>query len=212
MRLTKYEHACFTLEKDGKLLIVDPGVVTTDLGAPENVVAIVVTHEHADHFDPNALGALVAHNPETRIFAHESITSQLGEALPNTAVVAGEGIEVGPFRLEFYGGDHAVIHPDLPLIANLGVMINNTVYYPGDSFTLPERPVDTLALPVGAPWLKISEVFDFLMAVKPRFAFPTHDGVLSEFGKGLPDRMAPGFAEKVGATYQRLSEPVEIDG
>lgn len=212
MKLTKYEHACFTCEKDGKLLVVDPGILTTSLGAPENIVAIVVTHEHPDHFDPTALGALVAHNPDAVIYAHESITAQLDGTLPTHAVQAGDTVPAGPFRLELFGGEHAVIHPDIPLVANLGVMINDVLYYPGDSFTLPNKPVDTLALPVGAPWLKISEAFDFLVAVKPRFAFPTHDGVLSDFGKGLPDRMVPQFAEKVGTSYQRLTEPVDING
>jgi len=211
MILTKYEHACFTVEKDGKLLVVDPGVWTTDLPALESVVAIVVTHEHPDHFDVNALGAIIGHNPDARIYAHENITRQFGDTLPATAVVAGEGIEAGPFKLEFYGGEHAVIHPDMPVVANLGVMVNGKIYYPGDSFTLPERPVDVLALPTAAPWLKISETFDFLMNVKPRLAFPTHDAISSDVGKQLPDRMVPMFAEKVGTTYQRLHEPIEID-
>jgi L-ascorbate metabolism protein UlaG (beta-lactamase superfamily) len=212
MILTKYEHACFTVEKDGKLLVVDPGGWTTDLPALESVVGIVVTHEHPDHFDVNALGAIIGHNPDARIFAHEAITRQLGDTLPNTAVVAGEGIEVGPFRLEFYGGDHAVIHPDMPVAANLGVMINGKLYYPGDSFVLPDREVDVLALPTVAPWLKISETFDFLTAVKPRLVFPTHDAISSDAGKQLIDRMVPTFAEKVGTMYQRPTGPIEIDG
>ena len=118
MRLTKYEHACFTLEKDGKLLVVDPGAFTTDLPALENVVAIVVTHEHSDHFDPTALGALIAHNPDAVIYAHEAITRQLGDTLPTHAVAPGETIESGSFTVEFLGGEHAVIHPDIPIVAN----------------------------------------------------------------------------------------------
>ena len=210
MKLTKYEHACFTLEKDGKLLVIDPGVWTTNLGAPENVVAIVVTHEHPDHFDPNALGALIAHNPEAKIYAHESITQQLGDTLPTQAVMAGSGISAGPFHLEFFGGEHATIHPDLPVVANLGVMIDDTVYYPGDSFTNPGRPVKVLALPVSAPWLKASETLDFLTTIKPVIAFPTHDAILSEVGKSVPDRYASMYAEKVGAHYERLVKPLEI--
>jgi L-ascorbate metabolism protein UlaG (beta-lactamase superfamily) len=212
MKLTKYEHACFTVEKDGKLLVVDPGGWTTDLGAPENVVAIVITHEHPDHFDVNALGAIISHNPDATIYAHENITRQFGDTLPNNAVVAGEGIEVGPFRLEFYGGEHAVIHPSMPVAPNLGVMVNGTLYYPGDSFVQPDRTVDTLALPVAAPWLKISETFDFLSAVKPHLAFPTHDVILSKIGQGLADRMVSGVADTAGITYQRLTDPIEIDG
>lgn len=210
MKLTNYEHACFTLEKDGKLLVVDPGGYTTDLDAPENVVAIVVTHEHPDHFDPNALGALIAHNPEAIIYGHEHITRQFGDTLPHQAVEVGSIVTAGPFTLEFFGGDHAIIHPDYPKIPNLGVMVNETVYYPGDSFALPDRPVDTLALPVAAPWLKLSESIDFLGAVKPRVAFPTHDAILSATGKQLVDRMLSGASEQLGIKYLRPIEPIEL--
>ncbi|MDX6252098.1 MAG: hypothetical protein QOF10_5458, partial [Kribbellaceae bacterium] len=30
MKLTKYSHACVTLEKDGKVLLVDPGTFAED--------------------------------------------------------------------------------------------------------------------------------------------------------------------------------------
>lgn len=212
MLLTKYEHACFTVEKDGKLLVVDPGAYTTDLPALESVVAIVITHEHPDHFDVTALGALIARNPEAVIYAHADITRQLGDSLPNQSVEAGQTMSAGPFTLEFLGGEHAIIHPDMPGVANLGVMINDSLYYPGDSFTLPQKPVTALALPVAAPWLKMSEAFDFLLAVKPTFVFPTHDAISSDAGKGLADTMTPTFAQKVGAEYKRLNEPIEIDG
>ncbi|MDB5165307.1 MAG: hypothetical protein JWM00_197 [Candidatus Saccharibacteria bacterium] len=210
MKLTKFEHACFIVEKDGKVVVVDPGIFTSDFTVPENVVGVVVTHEHTDHFDPAALGAIIAHNPDAIIYAHENVVKQLGDTLPHQAVSSGEAIAVGPFQLEFFGGEHAVIHPSMPVVANLGVMIDDLVYYPGDSFTLPKKPVDVLALPVSAPWLKISEVMDYLTTVRPRLAFPTHDAVLSEIGKTLPDRMVPLFAESYGGSYQRLTEPLDI--
>lgn len=210
MKLTKYEHACFTVEKDGKLLIVDPGVFTSDLKTPENVAAIVVTHEHADHFDPTALGALIAHNPNVIILAHESITRHLGDTLPNQAVNAGESRDIGPFKVEFSGGEHEIIHSSMPPIANLSVMINDKVYYPGDSFTLPQRPVAVLALPVSAPWMKISDAMDYASDVKAKFAFPTHDAILSPAGKGVVDRILSSHVEKYSGTYRRLTETIEI--
>jgi len=206
MKLTKYEHACFTLEKNDQVLVVDPGNFTTDFVPPSNVTAVVITHEHTDHFDHEQLAAIINENPEAVIIAHPSITQQI-EVFETKSVLAGDHISVGSFDLGFYGGEHAVIHPDIPGLANLGVLINGLLYYPGDSFVRPDVPVDTLALPVSAPWLKISEVIDFARDVQPRFAFPTHDAVLSDIGKSLPDNMIPRLIGDV--IYQRI-ETIEL--
>ena len=212
MQLTKFEHACFMVEQDGKSIIVDPGVWTTDIATPENVAAIVVTHEHPDHFDVTALGAIIAHNPEAVIFAHHDITQQLGDTLPHTSVAAGQTIEAAPFTLEFFGGDHATIHDSIPVVSNLGVLINNSVYYPGDSFATPNKPVTMLGLPVAAPWLKISEVINFATSVKASSVFPTHDAILSLNGKALVDRMITPYVESYGGTYHRPKGALKIDG
>jgi L-ascorbate metabolism protein UlaG (beta-lactamase superfamily) len=209
MILTKYKHACFTVEHNGEMIVVDPGDFTDDYTPTDNVVAVVITHEHGDHFDKKQLQMIAAKNPAVTIVAHESITSQLNN-LNTQSVVANEGLKIKKFELEFFGGEHAVIHPDIPIIPNLGVLINNSVFYPGDSFVKPDRHIEILALPVGAPWLKLSETIDYVTSVKPKLAFPTHDAVLSDIGKALPDNRIPSFAEKYGTKYQRLIEPLDI--
>lgn len=209
MKITKYEHACLVVEDSGQALVIDPGGYTTDFVVPTNAVAVIITHEHADHLHREHLQAIVAKNPDVCIIAHADVTAQLQD-FTTKSVVANEGVKVGSFELEFFGGKHALITPEWGSIANLGVMVNNQLYYPGDSFTVPDRQVEVLALPVAAPWLKISETIDFLQAVRPKLVFPTHDAILSEAGKGLPDSMLPPIAQKAGASYQRLHEPLEI--
>lgn len=209
MKLTKYEHACFTIEKDDQLLVVDPGGFTTDFMPPTNVVAIVITHEHGDHLDQTHVAAIIDQNHTAIIVAHPSITTHI-KSFQTRSVLPGDHSTVGVFDLTFYGGDHAVIHPDIPAVANLGVLINEHVYYPGDSFTRPNVPVDVLALPIAAPWLKLSESVDFIREVKPRLAFPTHDAVLSDTGKDLADRILPQLLEKHSIVYQRITEPLII--
>lgn len=204
MKLTKYEHACFTIEHDGKILIVDPGVYTSNLNTPENVSGVVVTHEHADHFDSSALGAIIAHNPDAVIIGPPSVTKQIEGALPTQTVHGGDTVHLESFQLRFFGDTHATIHESIPIIANVGVLINDTVFYPGDNFTTPGVEVDTLALPVAAPWLKISEVIDYIETIQPRFIFPTHDAILSDKGKVLVDQILSPFAEKSDAHYQRI--------
>ena len=209
MKLTKYDHACFTVEKDHQMLVVDPGNFSTDYLPSNNVVGIVITHEHADHYDPEQIAAIIDKNPEAVIIGPEAVISKV-EAFKTQAVDAGDKLTIGLFDLEFFGGTHAVIHRTMPVVANLGVMINDLLYYPGDSFTLPGRAIDTLAIPAGAPWLKIGDAMDFLELVKPRFAFPTHDAVLSDVGKGLADRLLGNVAERQGIEYKRLDTPVDL--
>lgn len=207
MELMKYEHACFTLEKDSQLLVVDPGNFTTDFISPSNVVAIVITHEHGDHFDHEQIAAIAAENPNVVIVGHPSITDKI-EVFQTISVLPGDELTTGPFSLRFFGGEHAVIHPDIPTIANLGILVNDLLYYPGDSFVRPDVPVDTLALPVGAPWLKLSEAVDFVRDIKPQFVFPTHDAVLSDIGKGLADRLVPQLVPSI--EYKRLDNSMLI--
>jgi L-ascorbate metabolism protein UlaG (beta-lactamase superfamily) len=209
MKLTKYDHACFTVQKDGQLLVIDPGNYSTDYLPSNNVVGVVITHEHADHYDQEQIAAIVDKNPEAVIIGPESVTSKI-EVFNTQAVNAGDKLKIGLFDLEFFGGTHAVIHRSVPVIPNLGVMINELLYYPGDSLTLPGRPVDTLAIPAGAPWLKIGDAMDFLELIKPRFAFPTHDAVLSDFGKEVADTWLLRTAKQYTIEYKRLDSPVEL--
>jgi L-ascorbate metabolism protein UlaG (beta-lactamase superfamily) len=209
MKLTKYAHACFTIEEDGKILVVDPGGLSTDFIAPGSVVGVVITHEHFDHLDHDQLASIIDKNPDAIIIGYEAVTSKI-EAFQTKPVSASETISIGPFTLAFHGGTHAVIHPSVPTIANLGVVVNDLLYYPGDSFVLPGVPIDTLAVPASAPWMKIAEAMDFLTTIKPRLAFPTHDAMLSDAGKETADAWLVRAAETCGTEYRRLTDTIEI--
>ncbi len=211
MLITKFQHACFMVEQDSKSLIVDPGAWSDDFIIPENVSAIIITHEHQDHLDKSKLAAVINDNPDAVIIGHSDVMNQLA-GMNTKSVNSGESLMIGGFELEFFGGEHAIISPDLPTIANLGVMINGELYYGGDSFSAPRKPVSLLALPVSAPWMKYSEVEAYLQSVKPSKVFPTHDAILSDKGKELADRMTSRAAERIGARYERLpsATPIKI--
>lgn len=207
MKLTKYKHACFALEKDGSSIVVDPGNWSTDFVCPSNVLAIVITHEHPDHCASATLRDCITKNPAATIYTHTDVATQLHD-LPVQAVAPGDTIDVnGVFRLEFFGGQHAIIHTDIQPVANIGILINDSIYYSGDSFTLPERHIEWLALPVAAPWLKLAEAIDFARTVNASHVFPTHDAVLSTEGKHVVDALS---VRLIGASYQRLVESIEI--
>jgi len=202
MKLAKYQHACVVLEDQDQRIVIDPGG-WTQLGEITGVTAVVITHVHADHCDPNHITAIATANPAVQIFG----TQQVADALPShqvTVAQPGQSVQAGSFSLAFYGGQHATIRPSMPADQNIGVLVNNAFYYPGDSFVAPDVPVQLLALPVSAPWLKFSEAADFVTAVHPQICFPTHNAILSDIGQGLIDRLVGGVCQEIGTTYTPL--------
>lgn len=205
MKLTKFEHSCLVLEDAGDTLVIDPGVFTRPLADLRGVVAIVITHEHPDHWTPEQLTALRDANPGVRILGPAGVVAA-ASGIDVTEVSAGEEVAVGAFALRFFGGQHAIIHSSIPVIDNVGVLVNDELYYAGDSFTLPEGvDVATLAAPAGAPWMKVAEVIDYVDAIAPRRSFSVHEMVLSEIGRGMSDQRITAATEKHGGEFLSLA-------
>lgn len=210
MRITKHEHACLEIEHSGDTLVIDPGGYTTLLVGVTNVVGVVITHEHADHWSEEQLEHLIKSSPNVRIFGPSGVAAAAVK-FPIETVQAGDTIDLDPFTLTFYGGKHAVIHESIPLVDNLGVLVNETLYYAGDSYTIPDVAVDTLAVPAGAPWLKIGDVMDYVTAVAPKRSFPVHEMVLSTIGKSLAGARIKSSTEAAGGEFFALQPGEDID-
>lgn len=196
------------LDKDGVTLLIDPGNLTAEFAIPTTVRAIVVTHQHADHLDSQKISDILAVNPHCEVFALSSVLAQLQGNLPARklrTVAPGDTVDVAGFHVAFVGGRHAVIHKTLTRIDNVGVMVDRGVFfYPGDALDVPATPVTNLALPASAPWMKIGETIDYLLAVQPQLAFPVHDAILSDSGQQIVDTMLRQIANAHDITYQRF--------
>jgi len=210
MRVTKHEHACLVLEKADQRLVIDPGAFTTPLMGLDGIAAIVITHEHADHWTPEHLSRISERNPDVRIFGPAGVVSAASDFEVIT-VADGDAHDVAGFTLRFFGEKHAVIHESIPVIDNVGVMVDDLLFYPGDAFTVPPVAVDTLAAPAGAPWLKISEAMDYVTAVAPKRCFPTHQMVLSKIGQNLANDRLRKVTEDAGGEYFPLEPDESLD-
>ena len=194
MRLTKYTHAAVTLERDGRRLLVDPGIWVED-EAFEGVDDVLVTHEHVDHLDVERVTRAASRNSPFIVRGPSAAVDQLtalGDAA--VAVAPGESFSVAGFAVTVVGGEHAEIYPAIPRIANVGYLVDGSVYHPGDSFFVPPEPVATLLVPTSAPWLKLAEAIDFVRAVEPERAFSIHDGITNARGDALVDRLLGAHA------------------
>jgi L-ascorbate metabolism protein UlaG (beta-lactamase superfamily) len=211
MRIVKFGHACVRVEHDGVAVVVDPGVFT-EVGALDGADAVLITHEHADHYLPDHLRAT-----DAPVFTIEAVAAKIREDAPDvaervTVVRPGEEFEAGlPVRA--VGELHAVIHPEFPRFYNSGFVLaagEEKVYHPGDALTGPDEDVDLLCVPVSAPWLKAAEAIDFARAVKAPRNLAIHDRVYSEAGLGIVDGHMNAFLPDAGQEYVRLPDGAEL--
>jgi L-ascorbate metabolism protein UlaG (beta-lactamase superfamily) len=173
MRITKYTHACVRLEHDGRVLVVDPGT-WSESSALTGADAVLVTHEHVDHIDVLRLAGL-----GVPVYAPAEANIPRLEVI---GVSSGEVFSAAGFRIRAVGGRHAFIYGGQPDCANLGYVIDEVIYHPGDSLHVPEQPIETLLVPAQASWVKMAEVIDFVKAIKPQRAFAIHDAQINDRG------------------------------
>ncbi len=210
MNITKIGHCCLLVEEGSARLMTDPGVFSRGYEQYENVHAILITHEHADHCHTEGIKAVIAKNPKVTVYTNHAVAPILDEAgIEYTLVADNSTVDVEGVSIEAYEYDHEEIHPRLETVRNTGFLIGKRFYYGGDALKAPEVPIEILAVPVAAPWMRIRESIDFCLRIKPKRAFPVHDGILvSELGGS---HKAPGiiFAEEgIEWIIPKLGEPM----
>jgi len=206
MKLTKFAHSCVRLDDGDRALVFDPGIFADTETALRGAEAVLITHEHPDHMDEAAVRTAAAANPGLAFWAPASVVAQFGDLADRfNAVEPQQQVEIAGFDVRTFGGQHAVIHPLVPVIPNVAYLVNGSVFHPGDSFTVPSEPVDTLLLPLHAPWSKISEVIDFAIAVRAPQIHQIHDAMLTDAGRAVVEANVSRLTGLYGCTYTYLA-------
>jgi L-ascorbate metabolism protein UlaG (beta-lactamase superfamily) len=212
MRLTKFGHSCLLVEESGARVLLDPGSFSEGFETLEGLTAVCLTHQHVDHVDPERVRPLLDRNPGVRVVSDEGSAEALGEAGADVEVVHdGDELALGGLALRVVGRDHAAVHPEVPVVPNVGYLVGGRLFHPGDALTMPGEPVEVLAVPAGAPWLKLADAVDYLRKVGPRVAVPVHEKVLSEVGISSHYRLLEQLGGP-GTTFEVLDDgrPVEL--
>ena len=194
MELTHFGHSCLLASFPGAVdhqpatVLFDPGNFSHGFEGITGLSAILITHQHPDHADPQRLPALVQANPGAALYADPQTAALLGGDW--RAVHVGDEFAVGGLTIRGVGGRHAVIHPELPVIDNISYLLGDAEHpaqlmHPGDALFVPDEPVRVLATPAAAPWMKISEAVDYLRAVAPTHAVPIHQGIVAPEARGI---------------------------
>ncbi len=191
MKIKKLSHCCLLIDINKIKILVDPGSYSVEEHSKiKHIDIILITHEHADHFHVASVKELVKRSPDAVVITNDVVGEMLSEeGVIHRVMSHGNQVEVKGVRIEVYGKHHASFHSSVPTISNVGFLIQDKFFYPGDAFTVPGKKIDALALPVAGPWMKISEAIDYALEIKPKIVFPVHDAVSIPSQHLLPEKI-----------------------
>ncbi len=209
MTIQKFLHSCLLVTVNGRKLLIDPGTFSfiEEKTSPEAigpVDVILLTHEHPDHFFPDALRRLLALGPAT-IVTHPVLAEKVRAAGFVCEVIAdGAMAFFAGFEIMSFPAPHGAL--PIPTPSNVGFLINQKLFHPGDTldFVLASPP-DILALPVAGPWLTVKQAVDAATRLKPKTVIPIHDAIIKDFmlERMYENLVAPRLAES-GIAFRPL--------
>ena len=212
MNIKKIGHCCLIIKTNGVTIVTDPGSFTTAQDELTGVNVILVTHEHQDHFHIDSVKKMVANNPGVKIITNATVGKLLEkEGIAWELVAQGGKNDAHGVLIEGYGCSHAMIYGDWGQTENTGYFVDGKLFYPGDAFTNPNRPIDILAIPAGGPWMKLPEAIEYALALQPRAAFPVHDALYNDGSIGFLHKMLESVLAKNNIAFTPMVAGEEKD-
>ena len=207
MKVTKFGHCCLLIEIAGKRILTDPGNFSVSQNLVNDIDIILISHEHSDHLHSESVAEIIKNNPEVKIITNSSVGAILSNLDIAYQVLEGEDkLSESGILLEAYDGKHEEIFEDYGQVQNTGYFIEEKLFYPGDAYTEPGKPVPVLALPVSGPWCKTVDAISYAIRVNPRTTFPVHDGLLNSSGQEIVHRIIESQLKEKGIDFVKMKE------
>ena len=182
--ITCIKHASIEINYDGTEIQIDPvgaGVrPITDYNQFPKANIILITHEHKDHFEREAIACV--RTPATTIYSNTAVYNMFRNSLPlknGDSITYRQDITIKAVPAYNYTEDHTQFHPkgrDNGYILSLDGL---RIYIAGDTEDIPEmadiKDIDIAFLPCNQPYtMTIDQLVKAAKTINPKVLFPYH--------------------------------------
>jgi L-ascorbate metabolism protein UlaG (beta-lactamase superfamily) len=214
MKIKKIGHCCLLIEVSGCRILTDPGNFTDVSADIDSVDIVIISHEHVDHLHVPNVKDIISKNPNVQVITNSRVGTLLEQH--NISYLCAEDGVVFRFldvSIKAYNAPHVEIYKSFGMVENTAFLIAETLFYPGDSFTVPREKVQFLAVPIAGPWCKIADVIDYVKLAQPDMIFPVHDWVLSREGYNVTTSVLTKNITDCGIAFAHLraGETIELE-
>jgi len=184
LKITFIGHGTLMFDYGGKIFHVDPWGKLADYSEQPKADVIVLTHEHPDHLDADAIKKIRTNNTVVVLTDKVAKTIHGGTIMHNgdTKTVNGVKMEAVPaYNLVHMRAPGQPFHPKGDGNGYIFTFGDKRVYVAGDTENTPEmkslKDIDIAFLPMNLPYTMTPEmVADAAKAFKPKILYPYHTG------------------------------------
>jgi len=181
--ITLIGHSSLMIGFKGKIIHIDPYSKVYDYSQLPKADLVLITHEHGDHFDKNALEAISKR--ETEAISNKAVADQYDKVdlyMENDEVYGWEDVQIDAvpaYNLVHRKDNGEAYHPKGVGNGYVLTFGNFRVYIAGDTEPIPEmndlEDINVAFLPKNLPYTMSDE--EFVVAarmVKPEILYPYH--------------------------------------
>ena len=156
--------------KSSRILIDPSGAEAENFAKFGKLDAVIYTHEHSDHFDPELAQKFA--DAGVAIYANASTAKQTKSA-PNI-IADGQEFSVGSFKIKAMELPHCLMVDGSAGPQNTGYLINSKLFHPGDGVELAGLSAEVLALPIAGPDVSLKDAYSFAKQASAKTIVPIH--------------------------------------
>ena len=176
MKITKYPQSNFLIEEAGGRILIDPGNFTFEKYSIDDfhaLDAILITHQHPDHLDKEAVKALKGLG--TPVYGNSDVASVLGESSVEVNVVeSNKELVVAGFKVKPLDLPHCKMLDGSPGPPNTGFVVGGTLFHPGDGIEIAGLEVENAAIPIAGPTIDYDRAWKLAASLQAKRVIPMH--------------------------------------